>query len=333
MLFRSVVVLGLGTHAPLLSLDRPGAALSAKGYTYAPLPETYFYTHAPAGLDDRAFILEMVQRPFLSDILPKLSSDDQQEISLALVGMLAGAVPLNRQAQDFARLERLVPPGFDRHFYYLLGEAAMFRHSNELPQAVAGVEFVRHRSATAHLLALVGTYRQWPWGAALDRPPESFLNPPVAVAPELSPHYWRAVGYSAGRYWYDTSHSLSQLKAHLQEFVPRLDPSVQRYVLQGVGKYLFDRLIMTPWVSPSELERFPSAYQEGLLEGWGMALGDDALFSPFPWTGHGSRSLLWIAATKGFSARSLRSIQQGKAQFDALFEAPAPRGLTPPLRQ
>src|SRR5439155_1178095 len=79
----SVVVLGLGVHAPLLSLDRPGFALSAKGYSYAVLPRTYWRTHAPAGSGrgDREFILEMVQRPFLSSILPKLSSDDQQELS------------------------------------------------------------------------------------------------------------------------------------------------------------------------------------------------------------------------------------------------------------
>src|SRR5207245_10871360 len=37
----SVVFLGLGTHAPLLSLDRLGYALTPKGYTYAYLPWTY----------------------------------------------------------------------------------------------------------------------------------------------------------------------------------------------------------------------------------------------------------------------------------------------------
>jgi hypothetical protein len=292
----------------------------------------YWATHAPAGSDGREFIIELDQRPFLSDILPKLSADDQQEISLALVGMLAGAVPLNKQAQDFARIERLVPPGFERHFYYVLGEAAMFRHSNELPQAVAGVEFVSHRSAAAHHLALVGIYRAWPRLAALDSSPESLANSPIPVAPALAPHYWRALGYFAGRYWYDTDRSLSRLNAHLQQFIPQLDPSVHRYVLQGVGELIFDQLVYTPWVAPAELDRFPHAYQEGLLEGWGVAIGD-ALFSPFPWTGHWSRSLLWIAATKGFSARSVSYIQQGKAQFDALFEAPVPRGLTPPLRQ
>src|SRR2546427_4288770 len=46
----SVVALGLGTHAPLLSLDRSGAALSAKGYAYALLPGRYLVTQAPARL-------------------------------------------------------------------------------------------------------------------------------------------------------------------------------------------------------------------------------------------------------------------------------------------
>src|SRR3989441_1722235 len=113
----SVVVLGLGTHAPLLSLDRPGAALSAKGYAYAFLPGRYLVTHAPARLEDREFVLEVVQRPFLSDILPKLSSDDQQELSRVITQMLARVVPLNAQAEDYARIERLVPPGFNRNFY------------------------------------------------------------------------------------------------------------------------------------------------------------------------------------------------------------------------
>src|SRR5438876_2879012 len=54
--FAGVVVLGLGTHTPLFSLDRPGAALSAKGYDYALMPRTYLYTHAPAGKDDHNFI-------------------------------------------------------------------------------------------------------------------------------------------------------------------------------------------------------------------------------------------------------------------------------------
>src|SRR2546426_3098254 len=159
----SVVVLGLGTHAPLLSLDQPGAALTAKGYSYALLPWTYWSTHAPAGMAEHEFIPQIVQRPLLSDTLPKLSSDDQQDLSRAIALLLAKAVPLNGQTEDFARIERLVPPGFDRYFYYQVGVRAIARHPNELPKAVAAVEFVRHRSAAAHHLASVGIYRAWPW--------------------------------------------------------------------------------------------------------------------------------------------------------------------------
>ena len=327
----SVVVVGLGTHAPLLSLDQPGVALSAKGYSYATLPWNYWRTHAQAGSDDREVLLEVVQRPLLSDILPKLSSDDQQELSRAIALQLARAVPLNAQAEDFARIERLVPPGFDRHFFYKLGARALVRLRYELPKAVAAVEFLCQRSTTAHHLALVGIYRLWPRVASVDASPEALLNSPAPVAPELSPHYWRALGYLAGRYWYEKDQSLNQLNTHLQAFVPRLEPSVQRSFLQGVGELLFDRLSNTPWVSPAELERFPHAYQEALLEGWGMALGEFELFPPSPW--HGAKSPYWIAATKGFSARSLAFVQQGKAQFEALFEGPDPTALEPSLRQ
>src|SRR3989454_296867 len=57
----SVVLLGLVTHAPLLSLDRPGVALFTKGYAYALLPGFYLYTHAPTGSSDSEFILEVVR--------------------------------------------------------------------------------------------------------------------------------------------------------------------------------------------------------------------------------------------------------------------------------
>jgi len=327
----SVVVLGLGSHAPLLSLDRPGYALSAKGFSYAMMPVTYLYTHAPAGRDEREFIFQVAQRPFFASILPKLSSDDQRDLSLALVWMLADVAPLNGQAEAFSRLEPLVPPGYDKYFYYQVGVTAMDRHPNEVPEAVAALEVVRHRSPAAHHLALVGIYRQWARGAALERAPESLVDTPAAVAPELSPHYWRALGYLAGRSWYDTGRSLSQLNAHLQGFVPRLDPSVQRSFLQGIGQRLFAHFIHSPWVSPAELERFPLAYQEGLFEGWGMALGEDELYSPFPW--HGQASPVWMGATKGLSAKNIVSIQQGKARFDALFEGAASSALKLPLRQ
>ncbi len=337
----SVVVLGLGAHAPLLTLDRPGAALSAKGYSYVGMPTLYLDTHASEGLgdhdpileDERDLILELVQRPFLSDILPKLSSDDQRELSRAIALMLAGTAPLNGQAGEFSRIERLVPSPAAPHFYYALGLKAMGQCRNDVEKAVTAVHFLQQRSIAWHQLALVGIYRSWPRAAALDSSPESLANSPAPVTPELQPHYWRALGHLAGRYWYDTDRSLSQLNAHLQSFVPRLDPSVQRYVLQGVGEFLFTHLIMTPWVRPAEmppveLERFPHAYHQGLLEGWGMELGEIDLFAEFPWKS--SESLFWITSTKGLAARSLVSVQQGKAQFDALFEGPAVKALEPP---
>jgi hypothetical protein len=149
------------------------------------------------------------------------------------------------------------------------------------------------------------------------------------VAPELFSHQWRAIGHLAGRCWYNTDPSLSLLTTRLQSFMLRLDPSVHRYVLQGVGEFLFDRFIEIPWVLAAELEHFPPAYQEGLLEGWGMALGEVEQFHPLPW--HTQETALWIPMTKGFSARSLTSIQRGKAQFDALFEGAASNLLEPPL--
>jgi hypothetical protein len=328
----NVVVLGLATHTHLLSLERPGITLSAKGYAYAYLPWLYLDTHAPPGPRDREFILEMVQRPFLSDtlscFLSKLSSDDQGDLARAIAVLLAAAVPLNGQAEDFARIERLVPPGFDKYFYYQVGAAAMDRHRNELPKAVAAVEFLPHRSARAYHLALVGIYRQWPRGAALDRTRESLVNAPADVAPELFPHYWRAIGHLAGRYWSEKDQSLSLLNAHLQAFVSRLDPSMQRSFLQGVGQALFTYPGTAKWLPPVELERMPQDYQEGLLEGLGVEIGEFELFSGLPSTDH--ESLWWMASTKGFSARSLASMQQGKAQFNALFEGPVPSAPEPP---
>jgi len=328
----SVVILGLGTHIPLFSLDRPGYALFAKGYSYAVLPHYYLANHAPpgSGRGDRKVLLEVVQRPFLSDILPKLSGNDQRDFSRAVALLLAKATPLNGQAEDFARIERLVPPSFEKHFYYRLGRTAVRWHRSELPKAVAAVEFLRHRSAEAHHLALIGIYRAWPWFAAVDSSPELLALEPAAMALQLQAHYWRAVGILAGRSWYEKDDSLSHLNAQLQAFVPRLDPSVQRYVLQGVGQVLFYSLSFDNSVLAAELERFPPAYQEGLLEGWGMALGEAGVFSLYPWKGKDSP--VWMVSTKGFSTRSLVSIQQGKAQFEALFEGPASKSLVPSPR-
>jgi len=197
-----------------------------------------------------------------------------------------------------------------------------------LPKAVAAVEFLRHRSVAAHHLALIGMYRAWAESAPLDSNPETVANAPVAMAPELSSHYCRAIGHLAGQYWYDTDRSLSLFNARVDSFMPRLEPSVQRSVLQGIGQALFTYPNTAKWLPPAQLERFPQAYQEGVFEGWGMALGEFELFSPFPWKGQ--EIPYWTAWTKGLSARSLSYVQQGKAQFDAIFEGPAPSALQPP---
>src|SRR5207253_11241242 len=105
-----------------------------------------------------------------------------------------------------------------------------------LPKSVAAVGYVRPRSAASYPHALVGIYRQWAQSAALDSTPQSLLNSPAPLTPELQSHYWRALGHLAGRSWHEGDHSLSQLNAHLQAFVPRLDLSVQRSFLQGVGQ-------------------------------------------------------------------------------------------------
>jgi len=74
------------------------------------------------------------------------------------------------------------------------------------------VEFSPARTPAAHHLALVGNYRQWPWGAELDRSPEALVAAQPTVAPAFGPDYcqlplavWRAGP------WYDTVRSLSLL--------------------------------------------------------------------------------------------------------------------------
>ncbi len=62
-----------------------------------------------------------------------------------------------------------------------------------------------------------------------------------------------------------------------------------------------------------------------------MALGEDEIYSLFP--GKGQESPYWTVWTKGFSAKSLVSIREGKAQFEALFEGPAPSAVEPPRSQ
>src|SRR2546428_12278528 len=91
---------------------------------------------------------------------------------------------------------------------------------------------------------------------------------------------------------------------------------------------LFTRLFFRSRIMRAQIERFfPQAYHQDLFEGWGMALGEFEMYSLVSWKGH--ESLLWVVSTKGLSARSLAYIQQGKAQFEALFEGPAPSTLEP----
>jgi hypothetical protein len=310
-------------HTLLFSLDYASLAFSAKGYSARFLTVAYLCPKAMWGCEDQS-LLPLEQTPLLS-VLSKLAPEDQQELSLEIVSWLPDAVPVDRLAGEFYRIERLIPPGFDKHFYYQLGMTAMFRHHNELPKAIAAVDFLRHRSAASHHLALYGIYRKWPEMLPLDAKPESLAGSAAAVAPEFKPHYWRALGHYAARYWYATNRSLGYFHAHLHSFVPRLEPSVQRYVLQGVGQFLFgqraDRSFFTLPFDPTELERFPQAYQQGLFEGAGRHLQESDLFSWHAWKG--DRNPFRRISTKGLSATSLVSIQQGKAQFEALFEGPA----------
>jgi hypothetical protein len=239
------------------------------------------------------------------------------------------------RAGEFARIKRLIPPGFDRHFYYVLGNTAMYKARNDLSKAVASVDFLRQQSTESYHSAVFGIYRAWSRYANLDATPESLTDPPIAIAPEVQPHYWRALGHYAARYWYETDHSLEPLHAHLPSLLIRLVPQAQRYALQGVGRFLFSRWkadpIFTLPFAPAELERFPQAHHQGLFEGWGMALGEDELFSGLPWKGQDSP--YWTAWTKGLSANSLVSIQRGRAQFKALFEGAVPSAPAPPLRR
>ena len=57
----SAVVLGLGTHAVLLSLDRLGYAFSAKGYSYAFMPEAYVFGHPPGDSVDPGFTAQLLE--------------------------------------------------------------------------------------------------------------------------------------------------------------------------------------------------------------------------------------------------------------------------------
>jgi hypothetical protein len=269
--------------------------------------------------------------PLLS-IMAKLAPEDQGELSREVVTWLAYAMLSDSRAGEFARIKRLIPPGFDRHFYYVLGNTAMYKARNDLSKAVASVDFLRQQSTESYHSAVFGIYRAWSRYANLDATPESLTDPPIAIAPEVQPHYWRALGHYAARYWYETDHSLEPLHAHLPSLLIRLVPQAQRYALQGVGRFLFSRWkadpIFTLPFAPAELERFPQAYHQGLFQGAGMYLREIHLFPPLSW--HSDKRTLWKPYTRGLSETSVSYIHEGEKQFLALFEGPASSALEGP---
>src|SRR5439155_12235519 len=98
-------------------------------------------------------------------------------------------------------------------------------------------------------------------------------------------------------------------------------------VPRGLGGFPLCPNRTSPLVPPGRVEDFPPTHPPALFQGRGMALGEDEFFYS---TDYGS--FLWTAWAKGLSAKSLVSIQQGRAQFEALFEGPASRAVQP-LRQ
>ena len=97
--------------------------------------------------------------------------------------------------------------------------------------------------------------------------------------------------------------------------MPNLDPAVRKYFLQGVGQSLFVAPPVHVWIAPRD---FPPPYEQDLLTGWGMALGNFELVSNLPWKGPDSP--FWSAWIRGLSSSNLEAIQDGKAQFDEIFQ-------------
>ena len=321
----SLALLGTVAHSAVVTLDHAGYAFVAKGYSYGGL---LWFSLCP-GKEERCeqrILSHVEQAPLLTTLLPKLRPEDQQEVFLETVVLLADAALANRPSVEFSRIERLIPPGFEKHFSYWVGVGAMSRHRNDVPKAMEALNFLQQQSTDFYRVALCGLYRLWPQQADLQASPESLINKPVVVSPEVKPHYWRAVGHYAGRYWQQTDRSLGHLDAQLQPFLPKLDPSVQRYVLQGVGWFLFTQdtpgFLLARSIAPKELERPPAAYHRGLFEGVGMALGESSFF---PWISWKRKpSPLWDMYTKGLADRNAMYIQEGRQQFSALFERSQP---------
>ncbi len=327
----SLILLGIGAHSVVLSLDHAGYSLFSKGYSYGPL---LWFSVCPGKEEtcEEKILLHLERSPLLSTILPTLSPEDQREVSIDVVLMLADVCLSNRRAAEFSRIRRLIPPGFENHFFYWLGISAMSKHRNDVPKAMASVEFLQQHSAASFRLALFGIYRLWPQQADLQARPESLISKPVVVSPEVEPHYLRALGHYAGRYWHQKDRSLGHLNVQLQSFLPRFDPSVQRYVLQGIGRFLFT--LVTPGYvfprsfAPRELESLPTATHRGIFEGVGMALGESDFFPWISWKRQPSP--LWDTYTKGLADRNVIYIQESRKQFSALFERSQPSASAKP---
>ncbi len=207
-----------------------------------------------------------------------------------------------------------------------MGVEAMSQHPNDLPKDLRVIDFLRDRSDAANHLAVAGIYRTWAQEAALDATPDSLARSLDRVDLWLAPHRWRAVGQYAGRYWDDTDRPLEHLRAQLETMLPRLDTSVQQHLLQGIGEFLFRKWtsypVVPPAFAPSEIERLPKTYHQGLFEGVGMALGEIESFSWLPRYTHSGE--FWDSYTKGLSETSVRSMRDGMKQFAAIFEEPMP---------
>lgn len=319
----SLALLCFVTHSAVVTLDHAGYAFVAKGYSYGGL---LWFSLCPGKEEqcEERILSQVEQTPLLTTLLPKLPPEDQQEVFLETVVLLSDAALSNRGTADFTRIERLIPPGFGKHFAYSVGIGAMSRYRNDLPRAMETLNFLRQRSSAFYPVALFGLYRLWPQQADLRASPESLINQPVAVAPAVKPHYWRALGHYAGRYWHQTDRSLGRLDAQLQSFLPKVDPSAQRYVLQGVGWFLFTQgtpgFLFARSIDPNELEGAPAAYHRGLFEGVGLALGESSFFPWISWKRNPSP--LWEMYTKGLAEPNVEYIREGRKEFLAIFDGP-----------
>lgn len=330
-----LVVLGVGAYAQLCSLEGAGSAFSAKGYSYGALPEVYLCREALRPCADR-IVPRLDRSPLLVSVLPGLAPEDRREFSLELVPFLAAAASRTQDRAEFSRIEQLAPSQYKSWFSYWLGIRLMIsRDRNDLAQAIAEVGFLRSRSPEAYHLAIAGIYRLWAQRADPLVPPETLSHLVGGKVPEILPYSWRALGYYAAHYWSQTDGSLDYLNRQLQTFIPRLDPTVQRYALQGVGQFLFSRGTIWPVFAlpfaPSQLERFPSTYQQGLFEGAGMELGESRLAPWFSWRsdiGPGPHQLLIgsvrQASTRGLSETSVTYIREGARQLMVMLELPPP---------